>query len=66
MLNRRKEAIFEWKKALKHETNINEIKKIKEKIRNMTIYYKISAPAKLNLNLFVKDKSELVNSFSRE
>ncbi len=33
MLNRKKEAIFEWNKALKYETNINTIKKIKEKIR---------------------------------
>ncbi len=33
MLNRRKEAIFEWNKALKYETNTNTIKKIKEKIR---------------------------------
>ncbi len=33
MLNRRKEAVFEWKKALKYETNTNTIKKIKEKIR---------------------------------
>ena len=33
MLNRRKEAIFEWKKALKYETNTDIIEKIKEKIR---------------------------------
>ncbi len=33
MLNRRKEAFFEWNKALKYETNIDLIKKIKEKIR---------------------------------
>ena len=33
MLNRKKEAIFEWNKALKYETNTNIIKKIKEKIR---------------------------------
>ena len=33
MLNRKKEAIFEWNKALKYETNENIIKKIKEKIR---------------------------------
>ena len=33
MLNRKKEAIFEWNKALKYETNKNIIKKIKEKIR---------------------------------
>ncbi len=33
MLNRRKEAVFEWKKALKYETNRKAIKKIKEKIR---------------------------------
>ena len=33
MLNRRKEAIFEWNKALKYETDTNTIKKIKEKIR---------------------------------
>ena len=33
MLNRRKEAIFEWNKALKYETNKDVIKKIKEKIR---------------------------------
>ncbi len=33
MLNRKKEAIFEWKKALKYETNKDTIKQIKEKIR---------------------------------
>ena len=33
MLNRKKEAIFEWNKALKYETNTKIIKKIKEKIR---------------------------------
>ena len=33
MLNRKKEAIFEWNKALKYETDKNIIKKIKEKIR---------------------------------
>ena len=33
MLNRKKEAIFEWNKALKYETNTNIIEKIKEKIR---------------------------------
>ena len=33
MLNRKREAIFEWNKALKYETNMNTIKKIKEKIR---------------------------------
>ena len=33
MLNRKKEAIFEWNKALKYETNTDTIKKIKEKIR---------------------------------
>ena len=33
MLNRIKEAIFEWNKALKYETDINVIKKIKEKIK---------------------------------
>lgn len=33
MLNRTKEAIFEWNKALKYETNTDTIKKIKEKIR---------------------------------
>ncbi len=33
MLNRRKEAVFEWNKALKYETNTDAIKKIKEKIR---------------------------------
>ena len=33
MLNRTKEAIFEWNKALKYETNKDTIKKIKEKIR---------------------------------
>jgi predicted negative regulator of RcsB-dependent stress response len=33
MLNRKKEAVFEWKKALKYETDKNIIKKIKEKIR---------------------------------
>ncbi len=33
MLNRKKEAIFEWNKALKYETNTNTIKKIKDKIR---------------------------------
>ena len=33
MLNRKKEAVFEWNKALKYETDKNKIKKIKEKIR---------------------------------
>ena len=33
MLNRKKEAVFEWKKALKYETDKNIIKKIKGKIR---------------------------------
>ena len=33
MLNRKKEAIFEWNKALKYETDKDRIKKIKEKIR---------------------------------
>ena len=33
MLNRKKEAVFEWKKALKYETDKNLINKIKEKIR---------------------------------
>ena len=33
MLNRKKEAVFEWNKALKYETNKNTIKKIKDKIR---------------------------------
>ena len=33
MLNRRKEAVFEWNKALKYETDQNIIKEIKEKIR---------------------------------
>ena len=33
MLNRKKEAIFEWNKALKYETDKNIIKKIKRKIR---------------------------------
>ena len=33
MLNRKKEAIFEWNKALKYETDKNITKKIKEKIR---------------------------------
>ena len=32
MLNRKKEAVFEWKKALKHETDSKIIKKIREKI----------------------------------
>ena len=32
MLNRKKEAVFEWKKALKHETDLKIIKKIREKI----------------------------------
>ena len=31
-LNRKKEAIFEWKKALKYETDKSSIKKIREKI----------------------------------
>ena len=33
MLNRKREAIFEWNKALKYETNKDIIKKIKEKIK---------------------------------
>ena len=33
MLNRKKEAVFEWNKALKYETDKNIIKKIKLKIR---------------------------------
>ena len=33
MLNRKKEAVFEWNKALKYETDKNIIKKIKRKIR---------------------------------
>ena len=33
MLNRKKEALFEWNKALKYETNKNIINKIKEKIK---------------------------------
>ena len=33
MLDRKKEAVFEWNKALKYETDKNIIKKIKEKIR---------------------------------
>ena len=33
MLNRKREAVFEWKKALKYETDKNIIKKIKGKIR---------------------------------
>ena len=33
MLNRTKEAVFEWNKALKYETDKNIIKKIKRKIR---------------------------------
>ena len=33
MLNRKKEAIFEWNKALKYETDKKIIKNIKEKIR---------------------------------
>ena len=33
MLNRKKEAVYEWKKALKYENDKNVIKKIKEKIR---------------------------------
>ena len=33
MLNRKKEAVFEWNKALKYETDKNIVKKIKEKIR---------------------------------
>ena len=33
MLNRKKEAIFEWNKALKYETDKSITKKIKEKIR---------------------------------
>ena len=32
-LNRKKEAVFEWNKALKHETDKNIIRVIKEKIR---------------------------------
>ena len=32
MLNRKKEAVFEWKKALKYETDSKIIKKIREKI----------------------------------
>ena len=32
MLNRKKEAVFEWKKALKYETDSKVIKKIKVKI----------------------------------
>ena len=32
MLNRKKEAVFEWNKALKYETDKNIIKKIKAKI----------------------------------
>ena len=33
MLNRKKEAVFEWNKALKYETDKSIIKKIKQKIR---------------------------------
>ena len=33
MLNRKKEAVYEWNKALKYETDKNIIKKIKEKIK---------------------------------
>ena len=33
MLNRRQEAVFEWNKAIKYETDKNVIKKIKDKIR---------------------------------
>ena len=33
MLNRKREAIFEWNKALKYETDKSIIKKIKEKIQ---------------------------------
>ena len=33
MLNRKKEAVFEWNKALKYEIDKNVIKKIREKIR---------------------------------
>ena len=33
MLDRKKEAVFEWNKALKYETDKNIIKKIKDKIR---------------------------------
>ncbi len=33
MLNRKKEAVFEWNKALKYETNKNIIRTMKEKIR---------------------------------
>ena len=33
MLNRKQEAVFEWNKAIKYETDKNVIKKIKEKIR---------------------------------
>ena len=32
MLNRKKEAVFEWNKALRYENNKNVIKTIKEKI----------------------------------
>ena len=33
MLNRKQEAVFEWNKAIKYETDKNVIKKIKDKIR---------------------------------
>ena len=33
MLNRNNEAIFEWKKAIKYETNVNIIKNIQDKIK---------------------------------
>ena len=34
MLNREKEAFFEWKKALKYEKNKNKITTIRKKIKN--------------------------------
>ena len=33
MLNRKNEAIFEWKKAIKYETSVNIIKNIQDKIK---------------------------------
>ena len=32
MLNRKNEAIFEWKKAIKYETNVEIVKKIRDKL----------------------------------
>ena len=33
LLDRKREALFEWKKALKYETDESIVKKIKDKIR---------------------------------